>query len=109
VVELDPVDFEVEDSAATFPGQVLMRFWGLLSGEGPISSIHPDQDTTMQVSWAYAEDMSMKEMKAERDGITVEFRWDGGDYTVVPAGPIRSYCAVLNNGNFMRTWGGPLE
>lgn len=109
VVEFDPVTFEVADGSPLITGQVLLRYWGLLSREGPTLSIHPDQDTAMQISWTYELDMSMADMKTERDGIIVEFRWDGGDYMVVTAGPIRSYCAVLNNGNFMRAWGGPLE
>ena len=109
VIEFNPVNFEVTEEAPLYPGQVLLRFWGLVWLEGVTPAINPYQDTVMQLSWTYEEDRSVKEIRDFRDAIAVEFRWDGSEYINVAAGPIVSSCSFLNTGHFFRTWGARLK
>jgi len=106
VLELGPVNFNVEENAPMYTGQVFLRFFGLTWLEGTTLSIHPDQDTLMQLSWAYEDYLTAKERKAIQEALVVEFMWDGGEYVTVPAGPIMSYCSAFNHGYFTRVWGG---
>jgi len=109
VLELGPAYFNVDENAPMYAGQVFLRFFGLAGLEGPTVSIHPEQDTVMQLSWAYEDYLTAKERESVREAITVEFMWDGGEYVTVPAGPIMSMCSFFNHGYFLRTWGGSLK
>lgn len=95
------VTFEVTSAAPLHQGVVELRFYGLVSIDGPVTEIHPEQDTVMELSWLYEEDMTPPERLAFRDGLVVEFQWDGGGFFTVPAGPIVSYCTFDNPGRFM--------
>jgi len=106
VQEFGPVYFSVDENAPIYTGQVFLRFFGLTGLEGPTISIHPDQDTAMQLSWVYEKDLTARERNAFQEDLVVEFKWDGGAYVTVPAGPIMSLCTEFNHGFFFRTWGG---
>lgn len=105
-LELDPVYFVVSESASLYQGQVFLRFFGLTWIDGATFTIHPDQDTVMQLSFALEEYLTVKDREAFRDSIAIAFKWDNGEYITIPAGPITSICSVDNKGNFLRTWGG---
>lgn len=104
--EIGPLYFNVDENASLYPGQVFVRFFGLTWLEGATLSIHPDQDTVMQLSWVYEKDMTARERNAFQEDLIVEFKWDGGAYVTVPAGPVISLCTEFNHGFFFRTWGG---
>jgi len=106
LAELGPVYFNAEENAPLYAGQVFLRFFGLAGLEGTAPSVHPDQDTVMQLSWIYDEHLTAKERDAIHEALNIEFMWDGGEYVTVPAGPIMSYCSVFNHGYFFRVWGG---
>lgn len=99
--------FLVTPMAPLLKDQVQLRGLGLLSSQGVLHEIHPAQDTVMQLSWLSARP-TRQEAKAWSESLVVMFRWDGGDWVVVPAGPVTSYC-TRNPGLFWRRWGAHYE
>jgi hypothetical protein len=98
-----PFTFEVTSEALLHRGVVELRFYGLLSIDGPVTemAIHPQQDTVMELSWLHEEGLTQAERQAVRDALLVEFQWDDGAFVSIPAGPIMSYCTFDNPGRFM--------
>lgn len=83
-------------------GQVQLRFWALVTADGPVTEINPAQDTVMQLSYVSMEDrLYAKNLRAS---LVLRVRWDGGEWVTVPAGPITKQCAYNNPGLFRRSW-----
>lgn len=95
------VTFEVTTAAPLHQGHVELRLFGLISIDGPVTEIHPDQETVMELSWLHEEGLTPAERQAVRDALLEEFQWDGGGFVAIPAGPIVSYCTFENPGRFM--------
>jgi hypothetical protein len=98
--------FMVEETAPLHRGEVELRFYGLVSIDGVLDppTIHPDQDTVMQLGWATDEELTRQDLVEDRTETTVQFIWDGGEAVEVEAGPITSLCAFDNPGRFLRDY-----
>jgi hypothetical protein len=97
------LDMPVNPDADLYKGQVYLRYWALLYQDMMLPAVHPDQDTVFQISWPTFE--SSAEAKAFAQTVEVYVSWDGGEWIIVPQGPVTSNCAFNNPGHNMRSWG----
>ena len=98
--------FTVTDDAPIYKGQVLFRFFGLVTAPvwTQLYEINPSQDTIFQVTWVTS-DMSKKEALDTQAGTSVKIKWDDGEWLDLPKGRVVNVCTWGNPSLFKRSWG----